>query len=113
MKSLSLSKFGIQMYPEPTKFFTPHYEGLPFTIRDLDTALTWGKSQSAVRLRIKLDCVCIAEVIEIYPLSCLFPRWCIWQTYEGRLQVDDLTRNEYALPYPIIDMALRFIASTL
>jgi hypothetical protein len=108
---LCLQKFGMQMYPEPTRFFTPQLEGLPFTVRDLEAALTWASHRSDIRLHIRLDCVCSPEVIEVYPQGALFPRWCIWQTHEGRLQVDDLVRNEFALPYPIIDMALRFIAS--
>lgn len=113
MQLLYLQKIGIQMYPEPTRFFTPQLEGLPFSLRDLETALAWAEHRSDVRLHIKLDCICNCEVIEIYPSGALFPRWCIWQTQEGRLQVDDLDRSEFALPYPIIDMALRFIGSKL
>jgi hypothetical protein len=37
----------------------------------------------------------------------------MWLTQAGRLQLDDLVLNEFALPYPTIDMALRFITSQL
>jgi hypothetical protein len=101
------------MYTRSTWFFPDQYEGLAFTLRDLNAALTWAETKAEVRLHIKLDCVCMSEIIEIYPPGASLPRWCLWRTHEGRLQVDDLEMDEFALPYPTVDMALRFIASTL
>ena len=101
------------MYTRSTWFLPDQYEGLPFTLRDLSAALAWVETQSEVRLHIKLDCVCMSEIIEIHPPGASLPRWCIWRTHEGRLQVDDLETDEFALPYPTVDMALRFIASAL
>jgi hypothetical protein len=101
------------MYPEATRFFIRQFEGTPFSVRDLETVVAWASQRSDVRLHIRLDCICMSEVIEIYQVGSLFPRWCLWQTNEGRLQVDDLFRSEFAMPYPMIDMALRFIGSKL
>ena len=79
--------------------------------RDLRSAATWAKSKPDIRLQVTSDRV--SGIIEIYPPGSTSPRWCLWQTKDGRLQLDDLTIDEFALPYPTIDMALRFIASKL
>jgi hypothetical protein len=92
-----------------TRFFPDGIDGVPFTSRDLYVALAWAKARPDLRMRITLHGV--RGIIEIYPPGSSRPRWCMWQTQDGRLQLDDLTMNEFALPYPTIDMALRFIAS--
>jgi hypothetical protein len=94
-----------------TKFFPDGLDGLPFAPRDLCSAATWAKTKPDVRLEVTSDGV--SGIIKIYPHGSTNPRWCLWQTNDGRLQLDDLTMNEFALPYPTIDMALRFIASKL
>jgi hypothetical protein len=94
-----------------TRFFPDGLDGLPFASRDLRSALTWAETKPDVRLHITSDGV--SGVIEIYPPGSSCPRWCVWQTHDGRLQLDDLAMNEFALPYPTIDMALRFISSKL
>jgi hypothetical protein len=71
----------------------------------------WAETKADVRLHITSEGV--SGIIEIYLLGSACPRWCMWQTRDGRLQLDDLAVNEFALPYPTIDMALRFISSRL
>ena len=82
-------------------------------IKDLDLALAWAKTKPSIRLDIKLDIVCAWEVLAIYPPGATSPRWCIWQTRKGGLQVDDLVKQEYRLPYTTVAAALRFIGSKL
>jgi hypothetical protein len=93
------------------KFFPNGLDGRPFASRDLLSAAIWAKSRPDVRLEVTADGV--SGIIEIYPQGAASPRWCLWQTNDGRLQLDDLTMNQFALPYPTLDMALRFIASKL
>ena len=96
-----------------TKFFSDRLDGFPFAQRELDAVVAWAKAQWAVRLNITSDDTRVRGVIEIYPWGSVWPRWCVWQSPDGRLQLDDLAMNEFALPYPTIDMALRFITSKL
>jgi hypothetical protein len=74
------------------KFFPDGLDGLPFASRDLRSAATWAKTKPDVRLQVTSDGV--SGIIEIYPKGSTSPRWCLWQTNDGRLQLDDLTMNE-------------------
>jgi hypothetical protein len=90
----------------------PHgLDGVPFAPQDLRSAVLWAKSQPSARLRLTVDG--ISGIIEIYPHGSSHPRWCLWQTNDGRLQFDDLATSQFGLPYPTVDMALRFIALNL
>ena len=71
-------------------------------VRTIDTKCTAANLPPKVRTELFSN-VCYAE----------WPRWCLWQTPDGRLQVDDLETGDWALPYPTVHMALRFIASRL
>jgi hypothetical protein len=92
-------------------FFPDGLDALPFAARDLHAALQWAETKPDIRMHITSEGV--RGIIEIYPPGCPLPRWCLWQSQDGRLQFDDLAMHEFALPYPTIDMALRFIASKL
>jgi hypothetical protein len=96
-----------------TRPYPGHLEGRPFLLRDLRLALTWAAGRPGVRLHIMLDHPDINEVIEIYPLTFSSPRWLIWNTFEGRLRVDDLAEAHFGLPYLTVATALRFIESRL
>ena len=73
-----------------TKFFPDGLDGLPFAPpRELCSAATWAKTKPDVRLEVTSDGV--SGIIEIYPHGSTNPRWCLWQTNDGRLQLDDLT----------------------
>ena len=96
-----------------TKFFSDRLDGFPFVQRELDAVVAWAETQRAVRLNITSDEVGVKGVIEIYVWGSVWPRWCLWQSRDGRLQLDDLAESEFALPYPTVDMALRFITSKL
>jgi hypothetical protein len=97
-----------QMYLE---FFPDGLDGVPFAPRDLRSAILWANSQPSARLRLTADG--ISGIMEIYLDGSSHPRWCLWQTSDGRLQFDDLVTNQFALPYATLDMALRFIAQNL
>jgi hypothetical protein len=94
-----------------SKFFPDGFDGLPFSPRDLHTALRWVQTHPDARMR--LTAFGISGIIEIYPPGWSCPRWCLWQSQDGRLQLDDIAMSEYGLPYPTFDMALRFIALSL
>jgi hypothetical protein len=94
-----------------SQFFPDGLDGLPFAPRDLQTALRWVQTQPFVQLRLTTDG--ISGIIEIYPPGSSSPRWCLWQSNDGRLQLDDVLLSLFALPYPTLDMALRFIALSL
>ncbi len=96
-----------------TKFFPDRLDGFPFALRDLHAALAWAAARPDVWLRITPAGAQVSGVIEICPAGASWPRWCLWQTLDGRLQLDDVATGECALPYPTIHMALRFIASKL
>jgi hypothetical protein len=98
---------------KPARFDPARLEGRPFPLRDLCVALAWAELNPSVRLRIMLDHPDIAEVIEIYPPLLASPRWLVWNTFDGRLRVDDLAQAKFGLPYLTVDTALRFIESTL
>jgi hypothetical protein len=93
------------------EFFPDGLDGVPFAPRDMQSAVLWAKRQPSARLRFTAEGV--SGIIEIYPAGSSNPRWCLWQTRDGRLQFDDLATNEFALPYPTLDMALRFVALNL
>jgi hypothetical protein len=93
------------------EIFPDGLDGLAFSQRDLRSAFRWAQTRPNVRLHLTVDGV--GGIIEIYPPESSHPRWCLWQTRDGRLQFDDLATNEFALPYPTLDMALRFIARNL
>jgi hypothetical protein len=88
-------------------------EGGSFTLRDLRVALLWAECNPTMRLQIMLDHPDISEVIEIRPSLSASPRWLIWNTLGGDLRVIDLAMADFALPYLMVDSALRFIGSTL
>jgi len=98
---------------KPARLDPARLEGRPFSIRDLQVALSWAERIPTVRLHIMLDHPDIAEVIEIYPPLFTSPRWFIWNTFDGRLRVDDLAKAQFGLPHLTVDTALRFIESTL
>jgi hypothetical protein len=93
------------------EIFPDGLDGVPFAPQDLRSAILWAKTQPSARLRLTADGV--SGIIEVYPLGSPHPRWCLWQSHDGRLQFDDLATNEFAMPYPTLDMALRFIALNL
>jgi len=94
-----------------TQFFPDGLDGLPFKTRDVRAAVKWAEARPEVRMHLTAHGVC--GIIEVYPPGSYFPRWCMWHSQDGRLQFDDLVLAQFALPYPTIDMALRFIASKL
>ena len=94
-----------------TKFFPNRLDGFPFALRDLIAVCTWAETKS-VRMHVTWH-THINGVIEIFPWESPWPRWCMWQSPDGRLQLDDLVMSEFALPYPTVAMALRFIESKL
>jgi hypothetical protein len=96
-----------------TRFFPERLDGFPFAGRDFQAVVSWAKARSDVRLNFTTADTEVQGVIEIYPAGAAWPRWCLWQTPDGRLQVDDLETGDWALPYPTVHMALRFIASKL
>jgi hypothetical protein len=98
---------------KPAQLDPARLEGRPFPLRDLLVALAWAERIPTVRLHIMLDHPDIAEVIEIYPPLFTSPRWFIWNTFDGRLRVDDLAKAQFGLPYFTVDSALRFIESFL
>jgi hypothetical protein len=98
---------------KPVRLDPLRLEGRPFPLRDLQVALAWAERISTVRLHIMLDHPDCAEVIEIYPPLFTSPRWLIWNTFDGRLRVDDLATAQFGLPYFTVGSALRFIESTL
>src|SRR5271170_2335139 len=67
-----------------TKFFPDGLDGLPFASRDLRSAAAWAKTKPDVRLQVTSDGV--SGIIEIYLQGSASPRWCVWQTNDGRLQ---------------------------
>ena len=91
--------------------FANGFDGLPFEPRDLQTAMRWMRSHPNADLR--LTTTGISGVIEIYPAGSLSPRWCLWQSKDGRLQFDDVALSNFGLPYSTLDMALRFVALSL
>jgi hypothetical protein len=91
--------------------FPDGLNGRPFGARAVQSILRWAQTHPDAPLR--LTTTGITGVIEIYPPNAQSPRWCLWQTASGRLQFDDLLTNQDALPYPTLDMALRFVALTL
>jgi hypothetical protein len=97
----------------PAQFDPRHLEGRPFLLRDLLLATAWAASRPSLQLRIVLGYRDISEVIEIYPPTFASPRWLLWNTFEGRLQVDDLAKVEFGLPYLTVSTALGFIDSEL
>ena len=98
---------------KPARNDPARLEGRPFSLRDLQVALLWAEKTPTMRLRIMLDHPNIAEVIEVCPPLFAYPRWFIWNTFDGRLRVDDLSTAEFGLPYLTVNTALRFIESTL
>ena len=66
-----------------------------------------------MRLHIMLDHPNIAEVIEVCPPLFAYPRWFIWNTFDGHLRGNNLSMAKYGLPYLTVDTALSFIKSTL
>jgi hypothetical protein len=62
---------------------------------------------------LRLTTTGISGVIEIYPAGSLSPRWCLWQSKDGRLQFDDVALSNFGPPYSTLDMALRFVALSL
>jgi hypothetical protein len=94
-----------------TELFPDGLDGLPFEPRDLQTAMRWMQTHPCADLR--LTTTGISGIIEIYPTGASLPRWCLWQTRDGRLQLDDVAQSDFALPYPTLDMALRFVALNL
>ena len=77
----------------------------------MQSAFRWVQAHPAAHLR--LTTTGISGVIEIYPIGSPHPRWCLWRNIDGRLQLDDISLNISALPYPTLDMALRFVALNL
>ncbi len=94
-----------------TEFFPDGLDGLPFSADDMQSAFRWVQAHPGTRLR--LTTAGITGVIEIYPSGALHPRWCLWRNHNDRLQLDDVVLNICALPYPTLDMALRFVALNL
>jgi hypothetical protein len=95
------------------QFLPEALEGLAFPLRDLHLALAWAASRPAVHLQIRLDQVGVTEVLEVSPRRAQTPRWRIWRTYEGKLQVDDLAEAAFGLPYLTVATALEFITTQL
>lgn len=96
-----------------TKIFPERLDGFAFAGRDLQAVVAWAEARADVRLDVTTGDTEVQGVIEIYPAGAAWPRWCLWQTSDGRLQVDDLETGDWALPYPTVPMALRFITSKL
>ncbi len=98
---------------KPAQFHPGHLEGRPFKLVDLRSVLAWAARRPTVRLHIMLDHADIPEVVEIYPPNFMSPRWLIWNTCEGGVRVDDLSKLEFELQYLTVVTALNFIDSEL
>lgn len=96
-----------------TKFFPDRLDALPLAVRDLNATLAWAAARPDVRLQVTSDDTMVKGVIQVHPWGSSWPRWCMWRSQDGRLQIDDLTTADFALPYPTVHMALRFFASKL
>ena len=96
-----------------TKFFPDRLDAFPFAQRELDAAVAWAEAQPTMRVNVTSNEAGVKGVIEVYSCGSVWPRWCLWQSQDGRLQLDDLAMTEFALPYPTLDMALRFVTSKL
>lgn len=96
-----------------TDIFPNRINAFPFAIQDLQSIIVWAASRPDVWVRVTAAGSLVRGVVEIYQREAPQPRWCMWLTADGRLQLDDLLMSEFALPYPMIGMALRFIESRL
>jgi hypothetical protein len=85
-------------------------EGLSFVMDDLHAAIAWASAHPELRMVVATGYLLSPEVIEVYPLGSSSPRWFVWRDHLGSVRGGDCKEYAFAVPYPSVRTALRFIA---
>jgi hypothetical protein len=86
----------------------PH-DGLSFALSDLQAAMAWATARPSLRLRVATHYRRSPEIIQIYLLDAVRPRWVLWRDYTGHLHVDDWAVPEFDINFLSVIEALGFI----
>src|SRR5258708_1980995 len=98
--------------PSVPSDFDP-FEGLFFTLKDLQIAIAWAFVRPELHLVVATDHRDAPEVIEVYLPGAASPRWFVWRDRAGCLRVDDRLKSQFGMPYLTLMGALRFIEVNL
>jgi hypothetical protein len=95
---------------QPIRQSADPLEGLSLEMDDLHAARAWASAHPELRLVVATGYLLSPEVIEVYPPGSTSPRWFVWRDHVGRVRGGDCQAYEFAVLYPSVRTALRFIA---